>query len=172
MLTVAGFILTSCEGPAGAPGKDGKDGLPGTAGIDANETCTLCHSNSAVIETKLAQWGESLHATGENAAYANRSGCVQCHTSQGFLEAVAEGSTANVSVPTNPMQINCYTCHKIHDTFTDNDWALTKPAAEPLILKYAGVTITYNKGNSNQCVACHQARDVSPLPVLDGDDML
>jgi len=169
-LTIAGFMLASCEGPMGPAGADGKDGADGIAGVDANETCTLCHTSSASIELKQAQWSESLHATGENAAYANRAGCVQCHTSQGFLEAVAEGSTANVSVPSNPMQINCYTCHKIHDEYTDDDWALTKPAAEPLILKYAGATITYNKGMSNQCVACHQARDVSPAPVLNGPD--
>ncbi|MCK7539087.1 MAG: hypothetical protein MZV63_53250 [Marinilabiliales bacterium] len=41
-----------------------------------------------------AQWSTSTHATGGNAGYANRAGCVQCHTSQGFLEYVAEGSVA------------------------------------------------------------------------------
>lgn len=169
LFTSAGFILASCEGPAGPAGKDG---AAGNNGIDANASCTECHSNSAIIETKQAQWSESLHATGENAAYANRSGCVQCHTSQGFLEAVAEGSTANISIPTDPMQINCYTCHKIHSTFTDTDWALTKPGAENLILKYAGATVNYNIGISNQCVECHQARDVSPAPVLNGADFV
>ncbi len=164
-----GFFLSSCEGPMGPTGEPGKDG---TNGIDANATCTLCHSSSAVIETKLAQWGNSVHATGENAAYANRNGCLQCHTSQGFLQAVATGSTSNLTIPTDPMQINCYTCHKIHQTFTDEDWALTKPGAEQLIVKYAGATITYDKGNSNQCVQCHQARDVSPAPVLDGPDFV
>jgi hypothetical protein len=167
MFAAAGFILASCEGPMGPKGDNGLDGLNG---IDANESCTACHSNSALIETKQAQWGNSMHAIGENAAYANRTGCVRCHTSQGFLEYVAEGSDANISVPNEPMQINCYTCHKIHKTFTDQDWALTKPTAEVLILKYAGASVTYNKGNSNQCVGCHQARDVSPAPVLNGPD--
>ncbi len=170
-MTIAGFMLTSCEGPAGPAGPAGADGTDGTDGIDANATCTLCHSSTAALEAKIAQWEKSLHATGEDAAYANRVTCVQCHTSQGFLEAVAEGSTANISIPTNPMQINCYTCHKIHDTFTDDDWALTKPGAEQLILKYAGAVVTYNKGNSNQCVACHQARDVV-APAIDGDDFV
>ncbi len=166
-LFAAGFILTSCEGPAGPAGENGKDG---TNGIDANATCTTCHNNSALIEEKQAQWSESLHAKGENAAYADRTGCVRCHTSQGFLEYVAEGSDANISVPTDPMQINCYTCHKIHTTFTSDDLALTKPGAETLILKYAGASVVYDNGNSNQCVGCHQARDVSPLPVVDGPD--
>ncbi len=168
-LFAAGFILVSCEGPAGPAGQDGQDGANG---IDANATCTTCHDNSALIETKQAQWSESVHATGVNAAYANRKGCVRCHTSQGFLEYVAEGSDADISVPSDPMQINCYTCHQIHTTFTTDDWALTKPGAETLILKYAGASVTYDNGNSNQCVGCHQARDVSPAPVLDGDDFV
>lgn len=169
-MLATGLLLSSCEGPMGPAGADGANGANGIAGIDANQSCTLCHDNSALIETKYAQWSESVHATGENAAYANRTGCVRCHTSQGFLEYVAEGSDANISVPAEPQQINCYTCHKIHKTWTDEDWALTKPTSEPLILKYAGATVTYDKGNSNQCVACHQARDVSPVPVADGAD--
>jgi hypothetical protein len=166
VMIAAGFFLASCEGPMGPKGEDGKDGL------DANATCTECHSSSALIEQKVAQWSESLHATGENAAYANRTGCVRCHTSQGFLEYVAEGSDANISVPANPMQPNCYTCHKIHATYKTDDWALTKPGAETLILKYAGASVIYDKGSSNQCVGCHQARDVSPAPVLDGPDFV
>jgi len=167
LLFVAGFIITSCEGPAGPAGENGKDGADG---IDANATCTTCHNNDAVIETKQAQWSNSLHATGENAAYCDRDGCLQCHTSQGFLEAVATGSTTGLTIPSDPMQINCYTCHQIHTTFTTDDWTLTKPGAETLILKYAGASVVYDNGNSNQCVACHQAREVSPAPVLDGPD--
>ncbi len=172
LLLTGGFLLASCEGPMGPQGDPGKDGTNGTNGIDANQTCTECHTSSATIELKLAQWSESVHATGENAAYANRTGCVRCHTSQGFLEYVAEGSDADISIPTDPMQINCYTCHSIHKTFTSDDWALTKPGAEALILQYDGATVTYDNGNSNQCVGCHQARDVSPAPVLDGPDFI
>jgi hypothetical protein len=164
VLTVAGFILTSCEGPIGLEGKAGIDG------IDANATCTECHSSSAIIELKQAQWEESLHSTGENAAYANRAGCVQCHTSQGFLEYIAEGSTAAISIPNEPMQINCYTCHEIHKTFTTEDWSLTKPGPQTLEVKYAGADVIWDKGSSNQCAFCHQARTVSPAPVINGPD--
>lgn len=169
LLFAAGFLFSSCEGPMGPAGANGQNGADG---IDANATCTTCHNNDALIETKQAQWAESVHATGENAAYADRTGCVRCHTSQGFLEYVAEGSDANISVPTDPMQINCYTCHKIHTTYTTDDWALTKPGAETLILKYAGASVVYDNGISNQCVGCHQARDVSPAPVVDGADFV
>lgn len=157
-LIPAGLLVTSCEGPMGP------------TGADANASCTECHNNSANVETKEAQWEESVHARGENAAYANRTGCVQCHTSQGFLEAVAEKSTADISIPNDPQQINCYTCHEIHATYTADDFKLTKPGAEKLEVKYAGADVTWDKGNSNQCVACHQARAVTPAPVLNGAD--
>ncbi len=151
-------LLSSCEGPRGL------------AGQDANENCIQCHNKEAKVEKIKAQWGESTHALGGNAAYANRAGCVQCHTSQGFLEYIAEGSTADISVPEEPMQINCYTCHNIHDTYTTDDWALTKPGAQTLEVKYAGADVVWDKGNSNQCVFCHQSRNVSPAPTQGGAD--
>ena len=164
LLAIAGFLLASCEGPMGPTGDAGTDGT------DANENCTQCHNNNAKISNKTAQWAESTHSKGGNSAYANRSGCVQCHTSQGFLEYVAEGSTASLSIPVEPMQINCYTCHEIHSTFTESDWALTKPGAQILNVQYAGANVTWDKGTSNQCVACHQAFPVSPAPVAGGAD--
>jgi hypothetical protein len=168
-LAVAGIMFTSCEGPMGPAGTDGTNG---TNGIDASASCVLCHNNDATIELKLAQWGESMHATGGNAPYASNIAvsCVQCHTSQGFLEYVAEGSSASLTVPTEPMQINCYTCHEIHSTFTEDDWNLTSPGAKILDVQYAGADVTWDKGTSNQCASCHQAFPVSPAPVEDGPD--
>jgi hypothetical protein len=170
VLFASALLFSACEGPMGPAGATGAAGKDGKDGVDANATCTQCHNNDAVIETRVAQWEESVHATGGNAAYANRTGCVQCHVSQGFLEAVAEGSTANITVPDEPQQINCYTCHMIHETYTLADWDLTKPGAQVLDVQYNGSSITYNLGNSNQCVQCHQTRPVSPAPVKDGAD--
>ncbi|MCI0522384.1 MAG: collagen-like protein [Bacteroidales bacterium] len=174
MFFVAGMVMASCEGPMGPAGADGAKGDkgdkgdPGTPGTTL--ACAECHNNDDELVAFSAQWSESQHATGGNAAYANRTGCVQCHTHQGFLEYVAEGSAADISVPVNPMQINCYTCHKIHQTYTAADLALTKPGQQTLDVKYNGADVIWNKGNSNQCVACHQERVVSPAPVYDGPD--
>lgn len=172
MIAVAGMVMVSCEGPMGPAGADGAKGDkgdkgdPGTPGTTL--ACAECHNNDDELIAFSAQWSESQHANGGNAGYANRTGCVQCHTHQGFLEYVAEGSAAAISVPENPMQINCYTCHKIHQTYTAADLALTKPGQQILDAKYNGADVIWNKGNSNQCVACHQERVVSPAPVVDG----
>jgi hypothetical protein len=167
LITVAGVMLASCEGPRGLPGENGADGKDG---IDANANCTQCHNNDAVVETRIAQWDNSIHATGENAAYANRVGCNQCHTSQGFLQSVATGTTDNIPVFSEPQQINCYTCHDIHKTFTASDWTLTSAEPKTLMVQYKGADVIYDHGTSNQCVSCHQARVVDPMPVFNGPD--
>ncbi len=168
ILIAAVMVMSSCEGPMGPIGEDGEKGDQGEPGTTL--ACADCHNSNSQMTAFSAQWAESTHATGGNAAYANRDGCVQCHTSQGFLEYVAEGSVADISVPQNPMQINCFTCHKIHETYSSDDWALTKPGAQTLDVKYAGADVVWDKGSSNQCVFCHQSRNVSPAPAVNGTD--
>jgi formate-dependent nitrite reductase cytochrome c552 subunit len=168
LLASAVMVLVSCEGPMGPVGDNGPKGDQGDPGTTL--ACAECHNSSNPATAYSAQWSASMHATGGNAAYANRAGCVQCHTSQGFLEYIAEGSVAAISVPDNPMQITCYTCHKIHQTYTETDWALTKPGAQILDVKYAGADVVWDKGTSNQCVFCHQSRPVSPAPTANGAD--
>lgn len=165
---MTGMVMASCEGPmgpAGANGEKGDKGDPGTPG--STLACAECHNTDDQIVAYSAQWSESVHANGGNAGYANRDGCAQCHTSQGFLGFLATGATTMVE---NPMQINCYTCHKIHQTYTDDDWALTNGGAKNLEVQYKGAAVVWDKGASNQCVSCHQERTVSPAPVANGDD--
>ncbi|MBE0679078.1 MAG: cytochrome c3 family protein [Bacteroidales bacterium] len=171
LLVSAVLAMASCEGPMGPAGADGAMGDKGDKG-DPGTTlaCAECHNSNAQVPIFSAQWSTSTHAIGGNAPYANRTGCVQCHTSQGFLEALAEGSVAAISLPEHASQITCYTCHNIHKTFSDDDWSLTKPGAQTLDVKYAGADVIWNKGTSNQCVFCHQSRNVSPAPVVNGPD--
>jgi formate-dependent nitrite reductase cytochrome c552 subunit len=62
----------------------------------------------------------------------------------------------------DPLPQNCYTCHNIHQTYTEADWALT--SQDPVTLWVSGATVDIGKGN--QCINCHQARVPSPaLPV-------
>ena len=63
LLTVIGFILTSCEGPMGPAGANGLDGKDGK---DANETCKECH-NPNVVDSVAVQFEFSKHSYGEAA---------------------------------------------------------------------------------------------------------
>ncbi len=167
-IMAAGLILASCEGPMGPQGEEGPKGDKGDPGTTLG--CADCHNSTSPLVAFAAQWQNSTHNTGGNASYCNMPGCVQCHTQQGFLEAIAKGSTTGLTLPTNPMQIGCGTCHKIHQTYSSADWALTNATAQTLNVKYKGSSVVWDKGSSNQCVYCHQMHVISPAPVLDGPD--
>jgi formate-dependent nitrite reductase cytochrome c552 subunit len=158
-ILIAGALIMSCEGPQGPAGTDGQDGAPGADGADgqnAAETCTQCHSDDQVIVTKSRQYANSGHNTGHTSGYTNRSfgptyNCAACHTSQGFLDNLVGASNTPYADVTQP---NCYTCHKVHDTYTEADWALTSGGiVTPLAPNSSGLDL----GTGNQCVSCHQS---------------
>ena len=156
---IGNLFIAGCtkEGPEGKPGLDGIDGKDGA------ESCGLCHNMSEFLTAKIDQYNNSEHAHGANI---NRSyaGCSQCHTSMGFRDFIADGSTTDVS---NPTPVNCRTCHPIHESYSMDDYGLRTATAVNFMVGDA----SYDYGNSNLCANCHQARPVSPYPVEGGADV-
>lgn len=161
---IAAFSFMACEGELGPQGPQGPSGANG---INGAENCTDCHGSSQIITAKLFQWENSVHALGGHYE-RNTASCAGCHTSQGFLDKLATGGTTASMDIDNPLPQNCYTCHKIHDTYSANDWALTSDG--PITLDVGGVTVDLGKGN--QCINCHQARIPSPALPTPGDTEL
>lgn len=159
-VVVSMITVSSCtkEGPQGPAGTNGENGINGT---DGTATCGACHDMSETVETKILQWGNSIHATGGNYA-RNTTDCAVCHTSQGFRERIVTGAETTADVITNPSNINCYTCHDIHDTYTVADWKLR--VTDPVTMWATGNTI--DLGKANLCASCHQARP-SDMPNVD-----
>ena len=143
------IFVSACtkEGPQGPPGEDG------------NATCGTCHDNSETVETKIGQWENSFHAT-SGLQFENRTTCAPCHTSQGFKEALALDSSATAAAIQDPANINCYTCHLIHDTYTTDDWALRVTEPSPFWLTGE----TADLGAANLCIKCHQERTSYAIP--------
>lgn len=169
-LMLAGAALYSCEGPAGKDGKDGLNGEDGIDGATGTAQCQVCHNDDQWMAEKVGQYNQSFHAGGENAAYANNSSaaCTQCHVSQGFVDYIKNGKVSNVAKYSDPLQPNCYTCHKVHQTYTESDWTLTTTAA--VVLTHGGQT--FDKGKGNLCANCHQGRALTPaLPSVGGTDV-
>jgi len=175
LLTVTGFILTSCEGPMGPAGKDGVDGLDGLAGIDANETCKECH-NPTVVDAVAVQFEFSKHFTGLAAEEeTGNTSCAPCHESEGFKYVVKNNTPVafvnNSGVYSNPYAatastsygpIGCFTCHSsLHTTYAGTDFSpLTTTAAVPMTM-WSGtktINLTQKGGSSNLCIKCHQPR--------------
>ena len=146
--------LASCEGDEGPIGPQGP---VGPEGPQAQLNCVQCHGNSQKITVKLYQYEHSVHATGGNN-FRNSTTCAICHTSQGFLERIATGATTTAAAIQDPLPPNCYTCHKIHTSYTDADWELTQ--TQPVTLWVGGQTVDLGKGNL--CISCHQTRIYSP----------
>jgi len=160
VIFASAMIMSGCtkEGPAGPAGKDGKDGTDGT---DGTAGCVQCHDDSQAIFAASVQWEASVHATGGNFE-RNAADCGACHTSQGFLQRLANGTMEADGTVETPAPINCYTCHNIHETYTPEDWAFT--ATEPVEFWVNGEVVDF--GRANLCVQCHQDRIPDPMPVV------
>jgi hypothetical protein len=155
-------------------GPAGKNGL---AGIDANETCKLCH-NSAGVDSVRTQFELSKHSYGEAAfGESGSTGCAPCHTSEGFKYVVLNNvSTVFSIVPpattySNPYaassskaygELRCTTCHdRLHSTYTADDF-MPLTTTDPVPMTFTGgattIDLTQDGSKSNLCVKCHQPR--------------
>lgn len=167
-------MMSGCEGPAGPAGPAGADGTDGTNGtngtdgtdgVDGNITCLVCHSADNP-QAKLEQFNQSVHAAGQIAVdYAGgRSYCAECHSSEGFIEFARNGDVAeNIS---DPSAWECKTCHSIHTTFEQADYALR--LADPIEFIF-DPTVVVDFANSNLCANCHQTRRAEPNVTNPGD---
>jgi len=144
--------LVGCEGEKGADGVAGPDGLAGAAGT---ASCGSCHDVSTDILAKQIQWEQSGHANGMGYWYAGaRTGCAECHDSDGFTTKMAGGEAVGND---NPTPQNCRTCHNIHTNYDETDYSLTTTAAVTLTGAVAS-EVTIDIGKGNLCANCHQTR--------------
>ena len=171
-------LVTGCEGPAGPEGPAGSTGAQGPAGptgatgpagpagADATQTCTQCHTNSTDLYAKQVQYANSIHREGGNFERSTTS-CAPCHTHQGFLERIAAGATSTAADILDPAPINCRTCHQIHTTYTNADYALTVDGPNQMLFNVAQGPVDFGE-IGNLCSQCHQGRALSPMPVVGG----
>jgi len=164
-LVLLGFIVIlvaamACSGPAGPAGP---------AGVDATSGCSDCHNETTVVKARQVQYENSLHGAGYTFE-RNGADCAACHTAEGFLVAQATGSTpteALDAVVQNPSPVNCRTCHEIHETYSEDDWALR--VTGPVTIDATGDTLDLGAGNL--CGSCHQPRLSYVAPVVGAEDV-
>lgn len=165
-LVAAALALAACagaEGPSGPEGPAGPAGPPGEPASATDLTCTQCHSDTSLITGKETAWSESLHGSGEAYARGTSASCAGCHSGAAFASMVADGGNPGAveAGDPNPTRQDCRTCHVIHTTYTDADWALR--TTEPVAL-YAIEGSTFDGGDGNLCSNCHQPRRAFPEP--------
>ncbi len=160
-------LIIGCQGPPGETGPTGPEGPQGSPSVSGGAAaCSDCHNDTTLVKARQVQWASSVHATGGNFERSDAS-CAICHTSEGFTERIAIGSVEIAEDIENPSPVNCRTCHEVHDTNTEADWALTTSAAVTLEL----TGDTFDGGKGNLCTSCHQPRWGNPVPEVGGGDM-
>ena len=129
-------------------------------------TCAECHDPSNLITGKKTEWEESVHGTGTAYLRGTSSSCAGCHSGNGFAERMAAGLDPDevTSGDPNPTRQDCRACHMIHETYTEADFALT---SEDPVTFFAVTGATFDGGEGNPCVNCHQPRRDFPEPVND-----
>ncbi|MFC2010934.1 hypothetical protein ACFLUR_01415 [Chloroflexota bacterium] len=132
---------------------------------EIEEDCTTCHDGTSTLKAVQVQWENSLHGGGLTFE-RNTGSCAACHTAQGFVTYSEDGAQTLEALVDNPAPINCRTCHTIHSTYTDSDWALR--VTDPVTIALTGDTI--DMGAANLCTTCHQPREATGLPVVGGGD--
>ena len=160
-------------GPAGATGPAGPEGPQGPAGTSGefsatDLTCTQCHNGTSIITGKLADWNQSKHGTGEAYSRGESGTCGACHSGAAFVEMLAAGNNPGnhgVGDPESTRQ-DCRTCHSLHESYTEDDWALRTTESVSL---FAIEGSTFDGGQGNLCVNCHQPRRTLTEADADGN---
>ena len=172
-LIVVAVVLTACgapgpAGPTGSAGPAGPAGPPGTSPSATELTCTQCHNDTNIIAGKQNSWAASVHGASQpvlpgktvNQYAGPQPICNGCHSGGGFSDRIAQGikTTDIKTADPNPTHIDCRACHKIHTSYTKDDFALETNAP----VKFEAIDATFDGGNGNLCANCHQTR--TPFP--------
>ena len=117
--------------------------------------CTNCHVDGLVNNAIRSQWAASGHAQASASAWSvddfkTRSGCVQCHTTTGFIAySSAKASAAwGVAADKTKELLTCIGCHSDITTGALRAVAPVRPFADD-------PQVNRNVGKSNICMGCH-----------------
>lgn len=167
---------TGPQGPEGPTGPAGPQGPAGPAGADGSDaaldvadlSCTGCHNDTTILVSKDAQMEESLHGSGDSWVRGTSASCAGCHGTEGSKARIDAGVPPHddsIEGVVNVSPMDCRTCHDVHMTYTEADWALTGDSTA-VSLEYTDGT--FDKGASNLCANCHQIRNELPVAAADG----
>ena len=148
--------------------------------VTSRSECSNCHYDSAVNAARRQEWNKSGHAlTGPSWSvedFKTKSGCVQCHTTTGFI-AYSTGKVSaawGVAADKTKELLTCIGCHKDVPNGVLRTLAPLRPYADDPYLNR-------DLGKSNLCVSCHSGKrngasitaqldalaDFSNLPFID-----
>lgn len=127
--------------------------------VTSRSSCSDCHYDSPANREVRHQWYTSGHARVNGRAWSlydfkTRSGCVQCHTSTGFVAYSSGRQTAawgSASDKTKEL-LTCVGCHKDMRTGELRTPRPVQPYPDDSYLNR-------DAGKSNICLGCHSGRN-------------
>jgi len=154
---LANIQCENCHGPgsehAYALGNTNVSNWPRLSVTVSSGDCNQCH-DAPTHHIKGTEWYTSKHALASRVPTGpNRTACVACHTSLGFLARIQGWSSTN----TTYAALGCQTCHEPH--------GLTSPTNNPHLLRILGNvtmpdgTVVTNAGEGSLCLECHHTRN-------------
>jgi hypothetical protein len=118
-------------------------------------TCTNCHASTSVNATVRHQWAKSGHAAFTDPAWTTedfktKAGCVQCHTTTGFIAYSSGKVTAAWGVESDKTKevLACNSCHSDVANGIVRTVSPVKPFADDSY-------VNQDAGPSNICMNCH-----------------
>jgi len=117
--------------------------------------CSNCHTTASNNSDIRASWKTSGHANTSSPAWSAhdfklQSGCVQCHTTTGFIAYSSAKVTAAWGSPSDPSK-EVLACNGCHTNTADGSLRSQVPVTPYLNDTY----INPNAGPSNICAGCH-----------------
>jgi hypothetical protein len=170
--TAGNNACATCHDPHSLAGNAGTQALPAAhynnitsarypaSYMTSKAACTNCHNGNANNQTIRLQWAQSGHAATNDLPWTNydfktMSGCVQCHTTTGFIAYSTARVTAAWGVATDKTKelLTCIGCH----SDVANGIVRTVTPNQP----FAGEPAYTNRdvGISNICMDCHSGRN-------------
>ncbi len=147
--------------------------------VTPNTQCNYCHGYGHGTDspggTIITDYAESAHGSINGMAWTDydfktRQGCVQCHTTKGFVDNVGATFAAGTAAPsmnaygvagdTTKQVLGCNACHSstTWKTSVRNSGAVTVPLGVAGNTPKAVMTFP-DVGESNVCIMCHASRE-------------
>jgi len=150
---VGGVGCLSCHGPAAIPEADARWSVLRT------DVCAVCHDAPPRYGHVVAWQGSAMARADRDPRAGSEPACARCHTTWGFLAAVATPERAPVDrgppAGVGPLGIGCSACHAVHDPKHAGAARLLRKTPLPALLAGAA---------NNVCLSCHapDPRDARP----------
>jgi trimeric autotransporter adhesin len=151
-------LVSLVGAPAGHYNNVTSAGYPASY-MSVRETCRNCHIATATNAVVRHQWASSGHAATTEPPWASqdfktKSGCVQCHTTTGFIAYSTGKMTAAWGVASDKTKevLTCVGCHSNLSTGEVRNVSPVRPFADDSFQNH-------DLSKSNLCMDCHSGRN-------------